>query len=90
MKELFETKNNIRKLEQSLGIDHLSDPAINVYAYIHKGPTTITEISKHAFFERMSLSTVKRMVGILSDEGLVGSTVSKSDLRQRILYTTGV
>lgn len=88
MKQLFTDRERVRKLEKSLGIGHLSEPAKSVYAFIANGPTTIAVMFRHAFFEGTSMSTIKRAVDQLKNEGLIKSTKGKVDARKRFLFLT--
>jgi DNA-binding MarR family transcriptional regulator len=55
----------------------------------HKPSITIAGIVKHPHFKDNSLSTIKRAVKSLVDDGLVDVTMFDGDKREKCLYVTG-
>jgi DNA-binding MarR family transcriptional regulator len=89
MKQLFKDRSRVKKLEQSLGLSHLSEPVKSVYAFIAYEPTTRSVIMRSDFCKDLSLSTIKRAVDQLIAEGLVKVFKDEIDARKRLLFATG-
>jgi len=78
--KLFQLRLTLNECEKDIGIDHLSEVERAVFSFItsHKN-VTITSIKKHPYFNRYSLSTIKRAVLYLQHHGLIKSQKSKTD-----------
>ena len=56
--------------EKDIGLDHLSEVERAVFSFItSNGNVTITSITKHPYFAKYSLSTIKRAVLSLQNDG---------------------
>ena len=83
LSELFELRQALDACEKNIGLDHLSEVERAVFSFITSNKNvTITSITKHPYFEKYSLSTIKRAVLYLQHEGLIKSQRSKSDGRE--------
>ena len=54
------------------------------------GVATISSVLRHPYFDEISLSTVKRAVITLMNEGLVSAGEGTLDRRERVLSINGV
>ena len=81
--KLFELRQALDAFEKDVGLNHLSEVERAVFSYItsHKN-VTITSITKHPYFAKYSLSTIKRAVLYLQHKGLIKSQKSKTDGRE--------
>ena len=81
--KLFELRQALDAFEKDVGLNHLSEVERAVFAFItsHKN-VTITSIKKHPYFNKYSLSTIKRAVLYLQHHGLIKSQKSKTDARK--------
>ena len=83
LSQLFELRQALDTCEKDAGLDHLSEVERAVFSFItsHKN-ITITSITKHPYFNKYSLSTIKRAVLCLLNDGLIKSQKSKTDARE--------
>ena len=81
--KLFQLRQALDACEKDIGLDHLSEVERAVFSFIASNENvTITSITKHSYFARYSLSTIKRAVLHLQNEGLIKSQKSKNDARE--------
>ena len=81
--KLFQLRLTLNEYEKDIGIDHLSEVDRAVFSFItSNGNVTITSITKHPYFNKYSLSTIKRAVLYLQNDGLIKSQKSKIDGRE--------
>ena len=83
LSKLFELRKALYASEKEIGLDHLSEVERAVFSFVtSNGNVTITSIRKHPYFKRYSLSTIKRAVLALQNDGLIKSQKSKTDGRE--------
>ena len=81
--KLFELRQALDACEKDVGLDHLSEVERAVFSFVTSNENvTITSITKHPYFNRFSLSTIKRAVLCLLNDGLIKSQKSKTDARE--------
>ena len=81
--KLFQLRLILNEHEKDIGLDHLSEVERAVFSFIaSNGNVTITSITKHSYFAKYSLSTIKRAVLSLQNDGLIKSQKSKIDGRK--------
>ena len=81
--KLFELRQALDACEKDIGLDHLSEVERAVFSFITSNKNvTITVIKKHPYFAKYSLSTIKRAVLYLQNDGLIKSQKSKTDARE--------
>ena len=82
LSNLFKLRQALDACEKDIGLDHLSEVERAVFSFItsHKN-VTITSIKKHPYFNKYSISTIKRAVRALQNDGLIKSQRSKADAR---------
>ena len=81
--KLFELRQALDACEKDVGLDHLSEVERAVFSFITSNENvTITSITKHRYFHKYSLSTIKRAVLYLLNDGLIKSQKSKTDARE--------
>ena len=81
--KLFELRQALDACEKDIGLDHLSEVERAVFSFITSNKNvTITSIKMHPYFAKYSLSTIKRAVLCLLNDGLIKSQQSKNDLRE--------
>ena len=72
--KLFELRQALDACEKDVGLDHLSEVEKAVFSFITSNENvTITSITKHPYFNKYSLSTIKRAVLYLLNDGLIKS-----------------
>ena len=83
LSKLFQLRQALDTCEKDIGLDHLSEVERAVFSFItsHKN-VTITSIKKHPYFDKYSLSTIKRAVLYLQHHGFIKSKKSKTDARE--------
>ena len=83
LSKLFELRQALDVFEKDVGLNHLSEVERAVFSFItsHKN-ATITSIKKHPYFNKYSLSTIKRAVLYLLNDDLIKSQKSKTDARE--------
>ena len=83
LSKLFELRQALDACEKNIGLDHLSEVEKAVFSFITSNKNvTITSIKKHPYFDKYSLSTIKRAVLYLQHHGLIKSIKSKTDARE--------
>ena len=83
LSQLFELRQALDTCEKDAGLDHLSEVERAVFSFITSNENvTITSIRKHPYFTKYSLSTIKRAVLCLLNDGLIKSQKSKIDGRE--------
>jgi len=81
--KLFELRQALDACEKDVGLDHLSEVERAVFSFITSNENvTITSIRKHPYFNKYSLSTIKRAVLYLQNNDLIKSQKSKIDGRE--------
>ena len=81
--KLFELRQALDACEKDIGLDHLSEVERAVFSFITSTENvTITSITKHPYFNKYSLSTIKRAVLCLLNDGLIKSQRSETDARE--------
>ena len=81
--KLFQLRLTLNEHEKDIGLDHLSEVERAVFSFITSNENvTITSITKHPYFAKYSLSTIKRAVLCLLNDGLIKSQKSKIDGRE--------
>ena len=81
--KLFQLRLRLNEYEKNIGLDHLSEVERAVFSFItSNGNVTITSITKHPYFAKYSLSTIKRAVLSLQNDSLIKSQKSKIDGRE--------
>jgi len=86
LSKLFELRQALEAYEKDVGLDHLSEIERAVFSFVTSNENvTITSISKHPYFKKYSLSTIKRAVLALQNNGLIKSQKSKIDAREMLL-----
>ena len=72
--KLFELRQALDACEKEVGLEHLSEVERAVFSFITSNENvTITSITKHPYFNKYSLSTIKRAVLYLQNDGLIKS-----------------
>ena len=83
LSKLFELRQALDACEKEDGLDHLSEVERAVFSFITSNENvTITSIKKHPYFTKYSLSTIKRAVFSLQNDGLIKSQQSEIDARE--------
>ena len=81
--KLFELRLTLNEYEKDIGLNHLSEVERAVFSFVtSNGDVTITSITKHPYFAKYSLSTIKRAVLYLQNDGLIKSQKSRTDGRE--------
>ena len=81
--KLFQLRLTLNEYEKNIGLDHFSEIEKAVFSFVtSNGNVTITSITKHQYFAKYSLSTIKRAVLSLLNNGLIKSQKSKIDARE--------
>ena len=81
--KLFQLRLTLNECEKDIGLDHLSEVERAVFSFVtSNGNVTITSIKKHPYFDKYSLSTIKRAVLYLLNDDLIKSKKSKTDARE--------
>ena len=83
LSKLFELRQALEAYEKDVGLDHLSEIERAVFSFVTSNENvTITSIRKHPYFNKYSLSTIKRAVLYLQHNGWIKSQKSKTDARE--------
>ena len=83
LSKLFQLRQELDECEKDIGLDHLSEVERAVFSFITSNKdVTITLITKHPYFAKYSLSTIKRAVLALQNDGLIKSQKSEIDGRE--------
>ena len=86
LSKLFQLRQALDACEKDIGLDHLSEVEKAVFSFITSNENvTITSITKHQYFAKYSLSTIKRAVLALQNDGLIKSQKSMTDRREMYL-----
>ena len=81
--KLLQLRLILNECEKEIGLNHLSEVEKAVFSFITSNENvTITSITKHPYFNKYSLSTIKRAVLCLLNDGLIKSQKSKIDGRE--------
>ena len=81
--KLFELRLTLNEHEKDIGLDHRSEVEKALFAFVTSNKNvTITSITKHPYFNKFSLSTIKRAVLYLQNDGFIKSKKSKTDARE--------
>ena len=81
--KMFELRQALDACEKDVGLDHLLEVERAVFSFVTSNENvTITSINKHPYFAKYSLSTIKRAVLFLLNDGLIKSQKSKTDARE--------
>ena len=84
--KMFELRQALDACEKDIGLDHLSEVERAVFSFVTSNENvTITSIIKHPYFNKYSLSTIKRAVLHLLNDDLIKSQKSKTDGREMYL-----
>ena len=83
LERLFKLREALYEQETELGIQDYSDIERSVLEFVsNQKQTTITEILKHPYFSKISLSTVNRVVAKLLSVGAIKSQQAADDKRK--------
>ncbi len=83
VQKLFNLRKALDNCERELGLNHLSEIERAIISFISSNScNTITAIKKHPYFAKYSLSTIKRAVLSLQDQGVILSQQSTTDKRE--------
>ena len=83
LSKLFQLRQTLYEYEKDIGLNHLSEVEKAVFSFITSNKdVTITLIKKHPYFAKYSLSTIKRAVLALQNDGLINSQKSEIDGRE--------
>ena len=86
LSKLFELRQTLDACEKDIGLGHLSEVEKAVFSFITSNENvTITSIKKHPYFTKYSLSTIKRAVLYLLNDGVIKSQKSMTDRREMYL-----
>ena len=83
LSKLFQLRQALDACEKEIGLDHLSEVERAVFSFVTSNENvTITSITKHPYFAKYSLSTIKRAVLCLQNDSLIKSQRSETDGRE--------
>ena len=83
IQKLFQLRKALDESERELGLNHLSEVERAIVSFVSSNScNTITVIKKHPYFAKYSLSTIKRAVLSLQDQGIILSEQSPTDRRE--------
>ena len=83
---LFEIRKSLEKFEQEVGISKLTDLEKSILEFVASSKeVTLTVITQNEYFQKYSLSSIKRAVSNLIESDLVLKEISKGDRRARFL-----
>ena len=86
LERLFQLRASLNEQEEALGIQDYSEIERSIIEFVsNQKQATITEILKHPYFSKISLSTVNRVVAKLLKEGVIKSEQAKDDKRKMYL-----
>ena len=81
--KLFQLRKALDECERELGLNNLSEVEKAVASFVSSScSTTITAIKNHPYFAKYSLSTIKRAVLSLQNQGIISSEQSSTDRRE--------
>jgi DNA-binding MarR family transcriptional regulator len=83
LERLFKLREALYEQEAALGIQDYSEIERSVLEFVsNQKQTTISEILKHPYFSKISLSTVNRVVAKLLSIGVITSHQATDDKRK--------
>ena len=83
LNKLFTLRLTLNEYEKDIGLNHLSEVERAVFSFVTSNENvTITSVTKHPYFNKYSLSTIKRAVLYLQNDGLIKSQKSMTDARE--------
>ena len=86
LSKLFQLRQALDACEKDIGLAHLSEVERAVFSFVTSNEdVTVTSIRKHPYFNKYSLSTIKRAVLQLQYDGLIKSQKSMTDRREMYL-----
>ncbi len=86
MERLFKLREALYEQESALGIQDYSEIERSVLEFVsNQKQTTISNILKHPYFSKISLSTINRVVAKLLSVGAIKSTQATEDKRKMYL-----
>lgn len=86
LERLFKLREALYEQESELGIQDYSEIERSVLEFVsNKKRTTISDILKHPYFSKISLSTVNRVVAKLLSVGVIKSQQATDDKRKMYL-----
>ena len=87
--KLFQLWKALDEFEKELGLNNYSEVERAVFSFVTANVNvTITSISNEPYFSKYSLSTIKRAVLFLNNNGVIKSEKSLVDKREMILTLT--
>ena len=83
LERLFKLREALHEQEAELGIQDYSEIERSVLEFVsNQKQTTISDILKHPYFSKISLSTVNRVVAKLLSVGVIKSHQATDDKRK--------
>ncbi len=83
IQKLFQLRKALDDCEKELGLNHLSEIERAIVSFVSSNScNTITAIKNDPYFANYSLSTIKRAVLSLQNQGIISSQQSLSDKRE--------
>jgi len=83
LEKLFKLREALYEQEAALGIQEYSEIERSVLEFVsNQKLTTISDILKHPYFSKISLSTVNRVVAKLLSVGVIKSQQATDDKRR--------
>ena len=87
--KLFQLRKALDECEKEFGLNNYSEVEKAVFSFVPANVNvTITSISNEPYFSKYSLSTIKRAVLFLNNNGVIKSEQSLVDKRKMILTLT--
>ena len=87
--KLFKLRKALDECEKEFGLNNYSEVERAVFSFVTANVNaTITSISNEPYFSKYSLSTIKRAVLFLNNNGVIKSEQSLVDKREMILTLT--
>jgi len=84
--KLFKLREALYQQEEAMGISDYSEIERAVLEFvINKKQATISNIMKHDYFSKYSLSTINRVVAKLQLDGVIKSEQAENDKRKMLL-----
>ena len=86
LERLFKLREALYEQESALGIQNYSEIERSVLEFVsNQKRTTISDILKHPYFSKISLSTINRVVAKLLSVNAIKSTQATDDKRKMYL-----
>ncbi|MCS5590556.1 MAG: hypothetical protein NZ824_11385 [Candidatus Thioglobus sp.] len=86
LNRLFELRESLYRQELELGIESFSEIERSVLEFVgNQKKTTISDILKHPYFSKISLSTINRVVARLQSVNAIKSEQAVDDKRKMYL-----